>query len=113
MEAEAALVGAYRAVELDAEAAVDADIAVVVHPGDGELDKALGLDKALHDAVFLILGMVLDHGLEALQNLQHRLMELALAGVAGEDRLIHTLEILISQHLQKPHFYQTSIVCFD
>ena len=63
VEAQAALVGADRAVELDAETAVDADLAVVVNPGDGKLYETLGLDKTLHNAVGFVLGMLLNHTL--------------------------------------------------
>ena len=104
MEAQSALVGADGAVELYAEAAVDAHLAAVVNPGDGKLYETLGLDKTLNYAVLLIFGVLLDDALEALENLQNRLVELALSGVAGQYRIIHTFEILISQHLQKPHF---------
>ena len=49
VEAQPALVGADGAVHLDPEAAVDLDLALVVHPGDAEHDHALGLDDALED----------------------------------------------------------------
>ncbi len=49
VEAQAALVGADRAVHLDAEAAVDLDLALVVHPRHAEHDHALGLDDPLED----------------------------------------------------------------
>ena len=51
VEAQAALVGADGAVHLDAEAAVDLDLALVVDPGHAEHDHALGLDDALEDLV--------------------------------------------------------------
>lgn len=41
VEAETALVGAQRRVELDAVAAVDLELALVVLPDDAELDDAL------------------------------------------------------------------------
>jgi hypothetical protein len=47
VEAQAALVGTDGAVHLDAEAAVDLDFALVVHPGHAEHDDALGLDDPL------------------------------------------------------------------
>ena len=53
---QAALVGADGAVELHAEAAVDLDLALVVHPGHAEHDLALGLHDALQDAGGLITG---------------------------------------------------------
>lgn len=42
MEAETALVGTQGRVELDAEAAVDLELALVILPDDTELDEALG-----------------------------------------------------------------------
>ena len=98
MEAQAALVGADGAVELHAEAAVDADLAAVVHPGDGELDEALRLHKTLDYAVLLIFGVLLHDALEALEDLEHRLVKLRLARVPGQHRVVYTLQILVCQH---------------
>ena len=98
VEAQAALVGADGAVELHAEAAVDADLAVVVHPGDGELDEALRLHKTLDYAVLLIFGVLLHDALEALEDLQHRLVKLRLARVPGQYRVVYPLQILVCQH---------------
>ena len=47
VKAQAALVGSNGRVELDAVAAIDLDLALVVDPGNTEHDDALGLDKAL------------------------------------------------------------------
>ncbi len=49
MEAQAALVGADGAVHLDAEAAIDLDIALVIEPRHTEHNEALGLGDALQD----------------------------------------------------------------
>jgi hypothetical protein len=68
VEAEAALVGADGAVELDAETAVDLDLAGVVLPGHAEDDLAFGFDDAFEDAFEDFAG-----GLE----------EFRFAGVAG------------------------------
>ena len=46
MEAQSALVGADGAVHLDAESAIDLDVALVVEPRNAEHDDALGLDNA-------------------------------------------------------------------
>ena len=45
MEAETSLVGADRGVVLDAEAAVDMNLAAVIHPGNPELNDALRLPE--------------------------------------------------------------------
>ena len=85
MEAQAALVGADRAVHLDAEAAVDADLALVVDPGDAEHDDALGLDDALEDLGVPVLRVAVEHEGERLRDLLHRLVELGLRGVLRLD----------------------------
>ena len=69
VEAEAALVGADGAVELDAVAAVDADLALVVHPGHAEDDGALGLDDPLEDGVLLVLRLLLEDRGQGVQDL--------------------------------------------
>lgn len=58
VEAQAALVGAQRGVELDAVAAVDLEVALVVLPGDAELDDALGDRHDLQRR--LVLGVLLE-----------------------------------------------------
>ena len=104
MEAQAALVGADGAVVLDAEAAVDSRLPLVVHPGDAELDHALGLDKALEQTGLLPLGVLVDHELEGLEHLAHGLQELGLAGVAAFDLGVYTVEILTVEHKQSASF---------
>ena len=47
VKAQAALVGSNGRVELDAVAAVDLNLTLVVDPGNTEHDDALGLDEAL------------------------------------------------------------------
>ena len=91
VEAQAALVGADRAVVLDAVAAVDVELAGVVGPRDAEHDDALGLDEALEDAGVLVLLPRLEHGLEGAEHLGDGLDELRLVGIlrldVGEDFL--------------------------
>ena len=82
MEAEPALVGTDGAVHLDAEAAVDLNLALVVHPGHTEHDHALGFADALEDHVLLIFGILLDEGHERADDLEHGLMELGLIRIA-------------------------------
>ena len=50
---------------------------------------------------FSYSGCCSNHALEALEHLHHCLMELALSRVAGQDGLVHSLEISVCQHLQK------------
>ena len=58
MEAESALVGADGAIHLDAEAAVDLNVAEIVKPRHTEHEDALGLDNPFEQARGLILGML-------------------------------------------------------
>ena len=84
MEPEAPLVGADGGVELDPVAPVHLDLPLVVHPGHPEGDDPLGLHKGLHDALFLIFGMLVNDLVQALQEFQHRLVELPLVRVPGD-----------------------------
>ena len=81
MEAQPALVGADRAVHLDPEAAVDLDLAAVVHPRHAEHDHALGLDHALEDLGAPVLGVALEDERERFDDLLDGLVELGLRGV--------------------------------
>ena len=98
MEAQTALVGADRGVELHTVAAVDLDLAVVVHPGNAEDDDALGLDEALHEAGLFPLGVFVDDVLKALKDFVNGLQEVGLVGVVllkvGED----AVQICIVDH---------------
>ena len=98
MQAQAALVGADGAVELDAVTAVHLHLAGVVHPGHAELDEALGLHDSLQHTVLFIFGVFFADDLQALQNLAHCLQELLLAGIALLHLGVHTGQILVFQH---------------
>ena len=87
LEAQAALVGADRAVELAAPAAVGVPLAVVVAPHNAEGEHTLGLDHAAQQVNLLILGVLLDHGLQRGQNFLDGLHELRLVAVLGLDVL--------------------------
>ena len=80
MEPQAALVRADRAVHLDAEAAVDLHVALVVLPRHAEHHHPLGLDHPLEDLRAAVLGTTLEHEVERLDDFLHGLMELRLAG---------------------------------
>lgn len=74
MESESSLVGTESGVELNAEATVHLALALVVLPGDAELDDSLGDGGDLEGlAVFRVLleeGAVLDRGGEFLVGLE-------------------------------------------
>ena len=98
VEAQAALVGAEGAVELDAETAVDMGIPFIVLPGNPEDDLALRLTEALDDLALQVLG-VFDHDLaERFEDLAGRLMKLNLAGITFEDVLIDGFESAVELH---------------
>ncbi len=90
VETETALVGADSGVHLNAEAAVDLDVAFVVEPGHAEDDGALGLCHALKDLSGLVLRVLIDVGHEGGNDLAYCLMELRLVGVLGNN-LAHEL----------------------
>ena len=83
MEAHAALVGADGAVHLDAEAAVELDVALVVDPRHAEHDHALRLGDALEDLGLAVLRVLVQHDLERLGHFHRGLMELGLGRVLG------------------------------
>ena len=99
VEAQTALVGADRGIVLDAEAAVDVGHAVVVDPGDTELDNALRLDKAFEKTVLLPLGVLVHDQLQRFKNLHDRLKELRLMCIAALNVRVHLFQILVVQHL--------------
>src|SRR5690606_187317 len=98
VEAQAALVGAERRVELHPEAAVDLHRSGVVHPGNAEHDLALRLDEALDDAGLEVFGVVLQHGTDRLENLVQRLVELGFTGVEGHSQAVDVVDVSLNVH---------------
>ena len=94
MEPEAPLIGPDGGAELHPVAPVHVDVPLVVHPGHPEGNDPLGLHKVLHNALFLILGMLVDDLVQALQELQDRLVELLLVRVPGDHLAVDALQIL-------------------
>ena len=86
MEAQATLVGAESGVELDAEAAVHVDVALVVGPRDAELELALGFNDAVDDGQVGVLGVTLSQRGNRQEDLVDGLVELGLGGVTALDR---------------------------
>lgn len=82
METDAAFVGTNGGVELDTEAAVDLDFAVVIDPRDAEDDLSFGLDDALEDAGFDEVGAGIGDGVEGLKDLGDSLDEFRLVAIA-------------------------------
>ena len=95
MEPQTALVRADGAVELDAEAAVDVDVALIILPGHTELDDALRLHQAVHDALFDILGAGFHHGDQGGQDLPDCLVELRLGRIPLNDPIHQVVQIRV------------------
>ena len=79
MKAQAALIGADSAVELDAVAAVDVHLAAVVSPRDAEHRCPLGLDKPLKQRPVLIALVGLDDRSDRIKHLRSGLDKLGLS----------------------------------
>ena len=71
MEPDAAFVGAYSGVELDAVAAVYLYAPGVVNLADTECNHALGLDNAVDDTRFDNIGTALDDRFERFEHFFH------------------------------------------
>ena len=93
VKAQAALVRSNGRVELDAVAAIDLDLALVVDPGDTEHDDALGLDEALKQGSLLVLGMGVERRLDGAEDLGRGLDELRLLGIAGLELVENFLRV--------------------
>ena len=59
MKTQSTLIWPDGTVKLDAESTVDVDVAIVVCPGNSELNKALWLDESLDDTGVSIFRMSL------------------------------------------------------
>ena len=85
VKADAALIGAERRVELNSEAAVDFDLAIVVHPGNAEDDLPFRFADSLDKGMVEIFGMLGDHAAEAFENLPNGLMKFAFSVISLDD----------------------------
>src|SRR5208283_5104069 len=81
MEAQAALVGADGAVHLDAEAAIDLDVALVVKPRHAEHKDALGFHNPLQDPGRNVFRMSLENEAQRVEHFLYRLVKFRLSGV--------------------------------
>ena len=87
-------VGPDRAVHLDAEPAVNCDLAFVVLPGHAEHDDAFRLDHALEDFGLHILRMPFENEGERFGHLLHGLVKLRFRRILGlhpRDQFSHIL----------------------
>ena len=81
VEAQSSLVGAYRAVELNAVADVGLDLTLVVDPRYAEGDDTVGLDHTLDDLCLLEFGVFVVYLLDRLEDLAYCLQILVFTGV--------------------------------
>src|SRR5690606_22352363 len=84
MKAQPALVRPERAVESDAEPAVDMHFAAIVLPRDAEDDLPLGLADSLDDLVLGILRILAQHRGERLRYLRNGLMKLGFSRISAQ-----------------------------
>ena len=97
MEPQTAFVGADCGVELDTESTVDLDLALIVHPGNPELNETLRLHNAVDDAGFDQLRFLFHDGLEGFENFLDRLNEFRLAAVSFFHGFQNMKEIFVCQ----------------
>ena len=103
MEAQAAFVGPQRAVELNAEAAVDLYLALVVLPGYPEDDLAFRFTDSFDDSALEIFGVLCYDRSERFEDFENRLMELGFTGVAFQNFLIHRFNFCVNLcHVNPP-----------
>ena len=95
MEAKTALVGAKGTVELEAITGIGVVVTFVVHPAHAEGELTLGLHHAIEQIQLFILGMGVDQGLHAGENLFHSLDELGLILVFLLDVFDHTVQVCV------------------
>src|SRR5439155_20711880 len=82
MKTEASFVRTKRAVHLNAEPAVNLNLAFVIDPGNAELNHPLGFDKALENLSVSILLVTLDDRPDRFEYFGDRLKELRLIRIA-------------------------------
>jgi hypothetical protein len=99
VEADAALVGADGRGVLDAVAAIDLHLAMVIDPRDAEHDDALRFDQAIEQAVFGIFRMLGDVRPQAFDDFGDGLQKLRLPRIAGGYLLNEFLKTLVTHHL--------------
>src|SRR5438477_6028404 len=76
MKPQPALVGADRAVHLNAEPAINVEIALIVPPRNAKHDDPLRFDDAMQNFLVPIFGMLFENNRERVDHLLNRLMEL-------------------------------------
>ena len=82
MQAESALIGSNRAVELHAVSGVHLNLSLVIHPRYAEDHLTLRIHQSFQQGILSVSFLIrLDHDSEGFQNFLYRLMEFRLRGV--------------------------------
>ena len=82
METDTALVRSDSAVELNTEAAVNANVALIVNPGYAEHDLTLRFNKTVNDACLQPFRVLFHYRFDGVKNFLNCLMEFRLIGIA-------------------------------
>ena len=107
MKSDTALVRSDSGVELDPEASVDLNLAVVVYPRNAEDDLSLGLNDSFENACVDEILSLFGNGLERIENLGNSLNELGLTGIA----LFNCLEKIGKIFVCQCHFKNLLKIC--
>ena len=94
MEAQPALVGTDRAVELDAVTGVDLNPALVIHPRNLKDDGAFRNDHALENLVLLVFRLGLEHLREGAEHFGYALQKLLFMAVGLLQPGQHAIDII-------------------
>ena len=101
VEAQAALVRAEGAVHLHAISLVDVNLSKIVGPGNSEHDDAFRLNHPLKDFKVNKIGIFCDIRGHTLDNFPHRLVELRLSRVAGNEFIHKVIDKLSGELVHK------------
>ena len=96
VEAATALVGTDCAVELNAEAAVNLNLAAVVNPSNAELNKAFGFYDSVHNC--FVIGALVDNGGKRFEYFANCLQKFLFACVALFYLSVKLLKIFVADH---------------
>ena len=82
VETQATLVGAERGIELNAEATIDVNAALIIAPRNAEHELAFRLNNSLENRQILVFGLAGNQRSQCRENLEDGLVEFTLVGVA-------------------------------
>ncbi len=97
METETALVRSDGGVELDAVAAIDLDVSLVIDPGDAEDYLAFRFDDAVDDAVRFVGLVLFDDRFEGFEKFADSLVEFGFARIFGDNFVVNFLEVCVCE----------------